>query len=65
MLFDPATVGRGPLHRVFDLPGGESRLTREGAGVHGVWVNGRHVFDGKEYVADTPAGMVIDSFVSD
>ena len=64
MLIDPAVVARGPLRRAHDLPGGESRLTRDGAGVHGVWVNGRHVFDGKDYVADTPPGMVIDRFAS-
>ena len=40
LLFDPATVGRGPKKRVFDLPGGEPRLTTEPRGVHGVWVNG-------------------------
>ena len=40
MLFDPATVGRGPKQRVFDLPGGHPRLTTPARGVHGVWVNG-------------------------
>jgi N-acyl-D-aspartate/D-glutamate deacylase len=39
-LFDPATVGRGPKRRVFDLPGGNPRLTTAPVGVHGVWVNG-------------------------
>jgi len=63
-LFDPETVARGPLRRAFDLPGGESRFIRDGAGVHGVWVNGRYVFDGKDYVTDAPTGMVIDSFAS-
>ena len=62
LLFDPATVTRGPLRRAFDLPGGESRLTRDSEGVHGVWVNGQHVFDGKDYVAATPPGVVIDRF---
>ena len=64
MLFDPATVARGPLRRAFDLPGGESRLTRDPLGVHGVWVNGQHVFDGKDYVAATPPGLVIDNFAA-
>jgi N-acyl-D-aspartate/D-glutamate deacylase len=41
LLFDPATVGRGPKHRVNDLPGGHARLSTEARGVHGVWVNGR------------------------
>ena len=40
LLFDPATVGRGPKQRVFDLPGGHPRLTTPALGVHGVWVNG-------------------------
>jgi N-acyl-D-aspartate/D-glutamate deacylase len=40
LLFDPATVDRGPKKRVFDLPGGHPRLTTEPVGVHGVWVNG-------------------------
>ncbi|HYD57754.1 MAG TPA: amidohydrolase family protein [Burkholderiales bacterium] len=40
LLFDPAKVGRGPKKRVFDLPGGEPRLTTDPLGVHGVWVNG-------------------------
>jgi N-acyl-D-aspartate/D-glutamate deacylase len=40
LLFDPATVDRGPKRRVFDLPGGNPRLTTAPVGVHGVWVNG-------------------------
>jgi N-acyl-D-amino-acid deacylase len=40
MLFDPKTVGRGTKQRVFDLPGGQPRLTTPPLGVHGVWVNG-------------------------
>jgi len=41
LLFDPAKVGRGAKRRVFDLPGGQPRLTCDAVGVHGVWVNGR------------------------
>jgi N-acyl-D-aspartate/D-glutamate deacylase len=47
VLFDPATVGRGPKRRVFDLPGGAARLTSDALGVHGVWVNGVRVADAK------------------
>ncbi len=47
MLFDPATVNRGPKHRVFDLPGGYPRLDTPALGVHGVWVNGLLVADDK------------------
>ena len=43
LLFDPDTVGRGPRHRVFDLPGGGARLNTGATGVHGVWVNGARV----------------------
>ena len=45
LLFDPASVGRGPSRRVFDLPGGAARLTTAARGVHGVWVNGIAVAD--------------------
>jgi N-acyl-D-amino-acid deacylase len=47
MLFDPATVNRGPKRRVFDLPGGHPRLDTPALGVHGVWVNGERVADEK------------------
>jgi N-acyl-D-aspartate/D-glutamate deacylase len=40
LLFDPATVGRGPKRRVHDLPTGADRLDTPAVGVHGVWVNG-------------------------
>ncbi len=46
LLFDPRTVGRGPRHRAFDLPGGGARLMTPALGVHGVWVNGVLVADG-------------------
>lgn len=45
MLFDPATVDRGPKQRVRDLPAGGARLTTAAIGVHGVWVNGERVVD--------------------
>jgi N-acyl-D-amino-acid deacylase len=40
-------VNRGPRRRVFDLPGGNPRLTTGAIGVHGVWVNGTRIV-GKE-----------------
>ena len=45
LLFDPATVGRGPARRVHDLPGGAPRLTTDAIGIHGVWVNGQRIVD--------------------
>jgi N-acyl-D-amino-acid deacylase len=63
LLFDPATVGRGPKHRVFDLPGGAARLTTDALGVHGVWVNGRQVADADGLLADAPlAGDLLTEF---
>lgn len=53
LLFDPARVGRGPKKRVFDLPGGQPRLTTEAIGVEGVWVNGRRLGEG------APAGRLL------
>jgi N-acyl-D-aspartate/D-glutamate deacylase len=52
MLFDPATVGRGPKHRVHDLPAGAARLATDAIGVHGVWVNGVKVADERGVRAD-------------
>jgi N-acyl-D-aspartate/D-glutamate deacylase len=45
LLFDPATVGRGPKRRVNDLPTGATRLDTPAVGVHGVWVNGVRIVD--------------------
>jgi N-acyl-D-aspartate/D-glutamate deacylase len=51
LLFDPKTVGLSNLRRVRDLPGGGARMVREPLGVHGVWVNGVQVHDGRDYRA--------------
>jgi N-acyl-D-amino-acid deacylase len=54
LLFDPAKVGRGPKHRVNDLPGGHGRLSTAALGVHGVWVNG--------HAPDTLPGTLLRDF---
>ena len=54
LLFDPAQVGRGPKHRVHDLPGGGARLDTPALGVHGVWVNGARVVGPQGLEPDTP-----------
>jgi N-acyl-D-aspartate/D-glutamate deacylase len=51
LLFDPAEVGLSNLRRVTDMPGGGARMIREPLGVHGVWVNGVQVHDGRDYRA--------------
>lgn len=40
VVFDPATVGAGPLKRVWDFPGGANRLISEANGIDAVIVNG-------------------------
>jgi N-acyl-D-aspartate/D-glutamate deacylase len=63
LLFDPATVGRGRSHRVFDLPGGAPRLHTDAIGVHGVWVNGEQVADANGVRAAAPLrGELITEF---
>ncbi|EHR71596.1 N-acyl-D-aspartate/D-glutamate deacylase [Burkholderiales bacterium JOSHI_001] len=63
LLFDPATVGRGPKQRVHDLPLGAPRLHTDAVGVHGVWVNGRQVADAKGLRPNTPlAGELLRRF---
>jgi N-acyl-D-aspartate/D-glutamate deacylase len=64
LLFDPKTVGRGPKHRVFDLPGGAARLNTLASGVHGVWVNGQLIAD-QQGLKDqaTLAGQLLTEFI--
>jgi N-acyl-D-aspartate/D-glutamate deacylase len=63
LLFDPATVGRGPKQRVHDLPGGAPRLTTPAIGIHGVWVNGTKVADETGARADAGRpGLVLREF---
>jgi len=65
LLFDPATVGRGPKRRVFDLPAGGPRLTTDAIGVHGVWVNGQQVANASGLIDSAPlAGELLTSFAA-
>jgi N-acyl-D-aspartate/D-glutamate deacylase len=63
LLFDPATIGRGPKRRTFDLPAGAPRLTTPAIGVHGVWVNGERVVDERGPIPGAPrAGRLLREF---
>ena len=64
LLFDPQTIGRGPKHRVFDLPGGAARLNTAALGVQGVWVNGQMVANAHGLIlADKLAGELLTDFI--
>jgi N-acyl-D-aspartate/D-glutamate deacylase len=53
VVFDPATIGAGPLHRVHDFPGGANRLVSDASGIDAVIVNGKLIRrDGKDAIAD-------------
>jgi len=63
ILFDPATVGRGEKRRVWDLPGGASRVDTPAVGLRGVWVNGVRVVDESGPIQDCPRpGRLIREF---
>ena len=65
MLFDPATVARGPKRRVNDLPTGAARLDTPAVGLHGVWVNGARAVDQRGVIADCGRpGRVLREFAS-
>ena len=65
LLIDPKTVGRTPKRRVRDLPAGAARLTTDGIGIEGVWINGVRVSHGKGVIdpSQTP-GKVLRAFAS-
>ncbi|HEY6982074.1 N-acyl-D-amino-acid deacylase family protein [Reyranella sp.] len=52
VVFDPKTVGPGPLRRIYDLPAGADRLVSEANGIDAVIVNGVLIRrDGRDAVA--------------
>ena len=64
-LFDPDTVARGPKYVVHDLPAGAARMTTDGLGVHGVWVNGWRIVDGEGIIeSEHRPGALLREFSS-
>jgi len=65
LLFDPATVNRGPKQRLHDLPAGAARLVTPAIGVHGVWVNGARVADARGPLEPEPRpGRLLREFAT-
>ena len=65
VMFDPAASDIGDPERVPDLPGGGLRTIRKPLGIHGVWINGAHVFDGEDYGKHAKGpGHVLRNFVA-
>jgi len=63
LLFDEKEVGISNLKKATDLPGGGTRMIRDPVGVHGVWVNGVQVHDGRNYLAPAQRpGRVLTEF---
>ena len=59
VVFDPETVATSGLRRVFDLPGGASRLVADAIGIDHVIVNGRPLLAGDHVVADALPGRLL------
>lgn len=61
-IFDPETVGAGPLQRVHDFPGGANRLISHESGIRAVIVNGTPIREnGRDVVdptGDLPGGVL-------
>jgi N-acyl-D-aspartate/D-glutamate deacylase len=65
VLFDPRKVGRGEKRRMWDLPGGASRVDTPAVGLHGVWVNGVRVVDERGPIAGSDrSGKVLREFAA-
>ncbi len=60
VLFDPATIGSGPIYTRFDLPGGAGRLYADAEGVGHVIVNGTEIIRDNELI-DPKRGRILRS----
>jgi N-acyl-D-aspartate/D-glutamate deacylase len=57
-VFDPTTIGPGPVAMKFDLPGGAGRVYGEAIGVHHVMVNGVPCVEQGELLSARPGKLL-------
>ncbi len=57
-VFDPSTIGPGPVAMKFDLPGGAGRVYGEAIGVHHVMVNGVPCVEQGELLSARPGKLL-------
>ena len=57
-VFDPTTIGPGPVFTKFDLPGGAGRLYGEANGIEHVLVNGTEVVTGRTFTEARPGTLL-------
>ncbi|HLY84763.1 MAG TPA: amidohydrolase family protein [Acidimicrobiales bacterium] len=60
VVFDPETIGPGPVHTRNDLPGGASRIFGGAEGIHHVVVAGSEIVEGAEFT-DARPGRILRS----
>jgi N-acyl-D-aspartate/D-glutamate deacylase len=58
VVFDPLTIGHGPVRTRTDLPGGASRLYAEAVGVEHVLVNGTPIVQRGEFTGAVPGHIL-------
>ena len=58
VLFDPATIGAGPISTAHDLPGGAARLTGQAEGISHVLVNGVPIIVDGATTGDLPGSLL-------
>jgi N-acyl-D-aspartate/D-glutamate deacylase len=58
VVLDPATIGCGPVHTRFDLPGGAARLFAGAVGIEHVLVNGVPVVHGNDFTDARPGTLL-------
>ncbi len=58
VIFDPATVGPGPLEWREDLPSGAGRLYSEPTGINHVIVRGTNIVDSGKVTGETPGRLL-------